>query len=297
MNASKLVLGTAQLGMDYGIANKNGRPDQEEANEIIRKAWQGGIRQFDTAQGYGESEAALGKAINKLGYSDKALVISKFDPRLNHLDKKKMSEALDESLARLCIPSLYGILLHREALLDLWARGLGHILKDFISQGKVKHIGVSFYSPAGALKATKIKTIEIMQIPANILDRRFEMAGVLDMAFQRQRKIYIRSVFLQGLILMKKNEIPKNMVYARPAIASLEKIADKFGMERGEIAVGYLKNKIPEAHLVFGAESSTQVRKNIHWWKKDIPAELMAALDGEFPNISEKILRPDLWPT
>ena len=187
MNASKLVLGTAQLGMDYGITNRNGQPDQEEANEIIREAWDGGIRQFDTAQGYGESEAALGKAFNKLGYSDKALVISKFDPKLNHLDKEKMSKALDESLERLCIPSLFGILLHRENLTDLWARGLGHILKDFISQGKVKHIGVSLYSPAWALKAAKIETVEIMQIPANILDRRFERAGVFDLAFQRQR--------------------------------------------------------------------------------------------------------------
>jgi len=53
---SHLVLGTAQLGLPYGIANQTGQPDQVVATAIIREAWNQGIREFDTAQGYGDSE-------------------------------------------------------------------------------------------------------------------------------------------------------------------------------------------------------------------------------------------------
>ena len=63
----RLVLGTVQLGMPYGIANRLGKPSQEVATSIVRTAWSKGIREFDTAQGYGDSETVLGKACVKLG--------------------------------------------------------------------------------------------------------------------------------------------------------------------------------------------------------------------------------------
>ena len=53
---NRLVLGTAQIGMQYGIANTTGQPDLVKAKAIIRDAWNGGIREFDSAQGYGEIE-------------------------------------------------------------------------------------------------------------------------------------------------------------------------------------------------------------------------------------------------
>src|SRR5690606_18692861 len=36
--ADKLVLGTAQLGMGYGIANSHGRPDRESGRQLTRAA-------------------------------------------------------------------------------------------------------------------------------------------------------------------------------------------------------------------------------------------------------------------
>ncbi len=56
---NKLVLGTAQFGMDYGIANVGGKPLKKEVFRILDLAWEKGVRRFDTAPGYG-SEALLG---------------------------------------------------------------------------------------------------------------------------------------------------------------------------------------------------------------------------------------------
>ena len=56
---NRLVLGTAQLGMDYCIANTTGQPVYDTAKTIVQEAWESGICEFDTAQAYGQSEQVL----------------------------------------------------------------------------------------------------------------------------------------------------------------------------------------------------------------------------------------------
>jgi len=64
MKESKLVLGTAQLCLDYGIANKSGKPEENKAFEIMKYAAENGINYFDTAYSYGNSETTIGKFLN-----------------------------------------------------------------------------------------------------------------------------------------------------------------------------------------------------------------------------------------
>ena len=93
--SSRLVLGTAQLGMHYGIANKTGQPDMLAVKSMITGAWEGGVREFDTGQAYGESESVLGKALNALGITREARVISKFDPTVDHHDSTAMRRSVE----------------------------------------------------------------------------------------------------------------------------------------------------------------------------------------------------------
>lgn len=118
--ACPLVLGTAQLGFHYGVANKTGQPNQSTATAIVQEAWENGICEFDTAQVYGNSEGVLGKALSELGIAREARVISKFNPALNHLSAVAMSDALNESLSRLGVPYLFGTMLHKEEILSLY---------------------------------------------------------------------------------------------------------------------------------------------------------------------------------
>lgn len=291
-----LVLGTAQLGMPYGIRNKDGQPDQERANDIIMEAWESGIRQFDTAQGYGVSEDVLGTALDRLGYSEQALVISKFDPNLDYLDAKAMTHALDRSLERLRVPALFGMMLHREDMLSLWNNGLGRILKEFVASGKVRHTGVSLYSPSKALDALNIEDIDMLQVPVNILDRRFEKAGVFELANKKKKRVYLRSVFLQGLILMRGEEIPEKMEFARPVIEHIEALADQMGLERDELALAYVRQKMLRAFVIFGAESPEQVRRSIECWEKKVQQDIVSPVEKRFTDVDRVIVRPDLWP-
>lgn len=60
----KLTFGAVQLGIDYGIANQNGLPDEEKALALIQKAIIAGVSNFDTARAYGLSEQRLGRALD-----------------------------------------------------------------------------------------------------------------------------------------------------------------------------------------------------------------------------------------
>ena len=110
-DCKRLVLGTAQLGMNYGIANRSGKPSSRETNAIIQRAWGEGIRVFDTAQAYGDSESILGEQFAALNIQNDVKVVSKVvltDP----LQWKDIEQKIRNSLTRLNISKLYGLLLH-----------------------------------------------------------------------------------------------------------------------------------------------------------------------------------------
>ena len=291
---SRLVLGTAQLGMKYGIANKSGRPDSDSARKIVQTAWESGIKIYDTAQGYGDSEKVLGNALRSLGLCSKARVITKLDPNLDHLDKYALERAVRRSLDRLNLPTLHGLMLHREEYLELWETGLGEILQSFIGKGLTEHIGVSVYSPKKALLALEKDEIYMIQIPSNILDRRFEKAGVFVLG--QEKEVYIRSVFLQGLILMNAEELTENMKFANRILNSLEAFSRETGLSKQDLALGYVGRAFPGTRIIFGAETSRQVKNNLKSWKRTLPDGFVELVQKDFASVEERVLNPALWP-
>lgn len=157
-------------------------------------------------------------------------------------------------------------------------------------------MGVSVYSPDKALQALDADGIDMVQLPSNILDRRFEESGVFELADRKGKKIYIRSVFLQGLILMNAAEIPEKMAYARPVLEKLESLSAKTGLTRQELALGYIRAEMPNAGIVFGADSPEQVRENKACWERTPPSSLISRIKKDFDDVDERILNPSLWP-
>ena len=295
-DTSRLVLGAAQLGMEYGIANKTGRPDSDLAKKIVKTAWESGIKIYDTAQEYGESEIVLGNAMQLLGLCSEPRVITKLDPNLDHLDKYALERAIRRSLDRLHIPTLHGLMLHREEYLELWERGLGDILRGFITRGLTEYIGASVYSPKKAALALGTDGIDMIQIPSNIFDRRFEQAGVFELAQRRGKEIYVRSVFLQGLILMNTDELPERMQFAVEVLNKLEDLSRETGLSKQDLSLNYVRKAFPEANIVIGVETSEQIRNNLKSWKRAFPVELVEQVQEDFLNVEERILNPSLWP-
>lgn len=294
-DCNSLILGTAQLGMAYGIANRVGQPGQREAKKIVETALDEGISHFDTAQDYGESEALLGIILNELDAAGKVKITTKLHPDINLLNEKEVIRAVESSMRKLKNPQLYCLMLHRERYLDLLEKGLNVILEKIIGDGYAKHIGISVYSPAAAFAALKALPIDIVQLPANLLDRRFEKSGVFRVAAASGKLIHIRSVFLQGLLLMEAKDVPATMSFTLPVIRRLEEIARETHLTRNALALHYVKIKYPSSNIIFGAESPAQVCENCKIWGSDVANDLIEKIENAFPAVEERILNPTLW--
>jgi aryl-alcohol dehydrogenase-like predicted oxidoreductase len=295
--ASRLVLGTAQLGMRYGIANRSGRPDASQGRAIVEAAWEAGIRTFDTARGYGESELVLGRALADLNLSHEAKIITKISPPSNPSDRDALRKIVAESLDRLGVPGVYGLLWHSEQILDVLNEGIRAAMADVVRDGMAEHWGVSVYTPARALRAIETGTFDLLQVPANVLDRRLAEAGVFERARERDIRIYIRSVFLQGFLLLDPETIPELMSFALPVLKSLEEISDEIGLSRREIALQYVKARFPYASVIFGAETAQQVQENADAWSAaPMIDSRVKRLEGVFACVDTSIVDPSKWP-
>ena len=140
---SRLMLGTAQFGMPYGIANITGRPSYETVRDILACAYEGGVNCLDTAASYGESEEIIGKALAELGIADRIIVITKVCHMKNQYLSRQGADnvvlkSVTRSLKRLRLDALPFCIFHNEynfRYMDSLIK-----LKD---KGLVRHVGVS----------------------------------------------------------------------------------------------------------------------------------------------------------
>lgn len=200
---SRLALGTAQFGFAYGIANKSGKVEIAEAAEILRLSTASGIDTLDTASAYGESEQTLGilgvehwKVVTKLPELPPDVSIPEW-----------VGAAVEASLHRLKVSRLYAVLLHRpRQLLEPRGAAIWQAMMRLRDRGVVQKVGVSVYSPEELGDLWQHFPVDIVQAPLSIVDRRMIRSGLLSRLHEGDVEVHARSVFLQGVLLMPRDE-------------------------------------------------------------------------------------------
>jgi len=201
----RLALGTVQFGLSYGIANQVGQVSRTAASSILNLALSSGINMLDTAIAYGESEATLG-LIGVKAFK----IVTKLPPFPSGCDVQEwVFNQISESFLRLNIDSAYGVLLHSPQQLE-GPNGaeLYRMLQLLKDKGLASKIGISIYSPAELTSLYKKFHLDLVQAPFNLVDRRLLNTGWIRQLKDQGVEIHTRSVFLQGLLLMNRAEIP-----------------------------------------------------------------------------------------
>ncbi len=292
---TELILGTAQLGMSYGIANKTGKPDQNLAREMIRAAWERGVRSFDTAPEYGTSEDVLGMAIKDLSLTQEARVMTKID-ELPNAELDTIITSVESSLNRLHIPQLELLSIRRKPFFAFWEEGLREVIEVILEKGMAKRVGVSVYEPDEALRALEKSGIDAVQIPANIVDRRFEEAGVFQKADELGKKIYVRSIFLQGLLLMRPSDLSPGMSFAATFLERLDALGKIWDMSRPAMCLGALIDRYRNASILFGAETREQIENTLDAAQVTLPEGLLTDLREMCRGVDDRVRNPMVWP-
>ena len=297
MSLSRLILGAVQLGLAYGVANRQGQPSQSEANAIVMAALEAKIRQFDTAQAYGESEQVLGSAIKNAKAGRRAEIITKLSPDLDKNSGPDLEKSVRTSLSRLGVASLDCVMLHREdhlALLDdpAFAESFAALRQS----GLARWLGCSVYTPKMAKQALEHPLIDIVQLPASIFDRRFEQAGIFDLAARLNKEIHIRSALLQGVLCMAPKDLPHNLAALAPYVEKFGDFCRANALPPSVVALKWLIAHYPKAKILFGAESAAQVRETAKADdQNDLAPLLLSQLDAMTPPQDDVLLNPALW--
>lgn len=195
-SSSRLILGTACFGRDYGITNTRGEVPLEGIKEILEACKRQGVRALDTAEVYGQAEQKLGR----IGVSDFQITTK---IRLGCGDKpESVPERVRRSLERLAVTKVANLLLHNEERLERKdAAKVVQSMHDLVPQGLADRVGLSSYDPGKALALCRQYGFQVVQVPANALDQRIFQPRLLESFSKNGVEVQIRSVFLQGLLL------------------------------------------------------------------------------------------------
>lgn len=205
---SRLAIGTAQFGLQYGIANKSGRISPQESKSILNLARESSVDLIDTAMSYGKCESILGEiGVDGFRVITKIALESYISDSVEHA----VFEKVKSSLHKMRVNSIYALLLHQPSQLlstqgDAIYRAL-LLLKDL---GLIQKIGISIYSPNELESILAKYRIDIVQVPFSIFDQRIYFSGWLDKLKRSGIEVHVRSIFLQGLLLLPKNKVPVN---------------------------------------------------------------------------------------
>ena len=284
----RLALGTVQFGLLYGVANKSGQVSQVEAKSMLRIASENGIDTLDTAIAYGESEKCLGE----IGVENFKLVTKLPAMPNGCLDINNwIHEQVTSSLLLLGVEKLYGFLLHKsQDLLGPDGPELYRALDSLKEKGLVKKIGVSIYSPNELESLKKDFSFDLIQAPFNLIDQRLLHSGWMKKLKDSGVEIHTRSVFLQGLLLMKETDI-------QPKFSPWKHLWKKWHDWLAENNVSALQGSLafplsfPEiARVVVGADSHHQL--------KEIINATSNLLNTDLPNLlsaDENLINPVNW--
>jgi aryl-alcohol dehydrogenase-like predicted oxidoreductase len=272
------MLGTAQWGNAYGVTNAVGRLADAEIASIVRVALDSGMSEVDTARGYGDSEARLRP------FARDFAVTTKVSGGVDVLAQ------VDASLSDLGVESLDAVLIHDWDALDCKGQGMSVLsYGQLLDSGKASRVGVSVYDAAGLESAASTfdaggVPLGVVQVPANVLDRRLDSSSLLEELAAAGTHAVVRSAFLQGVLLLFAGGLADHpdVVRFRESVGSTSLL---------EACLGHVRGLPWATHVVVGVTSAAELSEIVAAWNSCTPALADTALE----STDLELIDPRLW--
>ena len=284
---NKLILGTVQFGLNYGINNTKGKPEKDTVFEILSYAYENGIRNLDTAELYGNAHDLIGE-FHKLNPIKKFKIITKFP---HHFDES-LDNKINTYLNQLNIDKLNAIFFHS---FDSYLKNKEQLENIIRLKNKVvKLIGVSVYTNKEMNEVIDDINIDIIQIPFNLFDNLNLRGELLKKAKKKNKIIHTRSAFLQGLFFMKKDNPCIIRSKLKKEMEFVTDISLKSSMPVGSIALNYCLMQSNIDGVLIGVETLQQLKENIAISGIKIPSQYVDQINTIRINNLE-LLNPTSW--
>jgi aryl-alcohol dehydrogenase-like predicted oxidoreductase len=284
---SKIILGTAQFGMDYGINNTSGKITKLKAFDILNYAFLNGIKELDTASSYGDSEKVIGEYLNSHP-KNRFIITTKISDINISLEKQVFN-----SLENLRIEKIDKLLFHSYDVYRHFEKEIKHFYEKY--KGLLfDEFGVSTYTNHEMDNLINDPFINRIQSPFNILDNYNKRGTYFEKLYLNKKKVDVRSVFLQGIFFKNISDLQHNLIPLKKYLNFIRELSKEFNIDINSIAFGYLNSYDFIDRIIFGVDSLEQLKKNLKSLSVKLPKQLLIKINSiEIEH--QELLNPSKW--
>jgi aryl-alcohol dehydrogenase-like predicted oxidoreductase len=280
----KFILGSAAWRTPYGAFSK-GLLTDSEIEDLTSRAASLGFNFIDTAPTYGDSEKVFGRIKPKQSLATKVTVDTS--------DFSSITESINRSRKNLGVESLELVFIHNWDVLNESEKAISaDVLQTCIATQSINSWGFSTYEVLELEKMQKYGWSDLkVQINSNILDQRILQIETFlrSTDFKRlQSEIWVRSVFLQGVLL---NQSPKNPFISHQDIVNFFSVCKEFDISPIEMSLAYIRQLEFVDGVVLGIENKLQLDEIIKALRVEIPQTNLQ----DIKSLDIELIDPRKW--
>jgi aryl-alcohol dehydrogenase-like predicted oxidoreductase len=286
---SKLILGTVQMGLNYGINNSTGKISFDDCCDILSNAFRCGLTILDTAEAYGDAHRVIGD-FHRLNQDKKFKIITKVPYGVEYVDVEKKIIGYLENLNVNCLEVL---MFHSFDTYKLNIESLDVLLK-LKKQGQIKYLGVSVYTNEQIEELLEDNRIDVVQLPFNLLDNEKLRGELISQLKGKGKIVHTRSVFLQGLFF-KDNSSDNNIYKALiNELSLINNIVKEENTTITNLALSYCLEQKNIDNVLIGVDSLKQLEENLKVKEYTISKDAFNKINAI--KVEDKhLLNPALW--
>lgn len=286
---NKLILGTVQMGLNYGINNSLGKVTFENSCDILLKAFELGIDELDTAEAYGNAHQVIGD-FHRLNPNIKFKVVTKI-PHDGDVDK--IEQKIRTYINDLNVDYLEILMFHS---FDTYQKNkqIIPVLTNLKNQGIIKNIGVSVYTNSQIETLLLDDEITVVQMPFNLLDNESIRGDLMTKLKAKGKIIHTRSAFLQGLFFKEDSDDGSIFQKLYNELNTIKDIAKEENISISNLALSYCLCQENIDQVLIGVDSVSQLMENLKALNYKIEPKAVAKINAIKVKDLD-LLNPSLW--
>lgn len=298
---SVFSLGTVQLGMTYGLGADREKPSEETAFSMLDVAMENGIDNLDTANNYGDSEGLIGRWLDQRRAQKKELpwVVTKIGPfKQDSYDvlRDDIMRQTEGCLKNLGMDTLDCLMVHSFEDYRRHPEYVKKVFDELKAQKLCKFSALSAYSrhDYGVLAQSGFDAV---QIPLNVFDWGQIDNGGIEKLASSDMMIFVRSVYLQGLVFHTPEDLDPRMSFCGPYLEKYQRLCKKFELSPDVLALSFVLSVPGVTTTVMGCDTAKQVRDNCRLFDQTVQLteHQLDQLHDAFRGIDPRVINPGAW--
>lgn len=269
----RVVLGTVQFGLNYGINNKSGQPSENNVFEILQQAFESGIHILDSAAVYGNAQEIIGR------FHKAKNICFDINTKFIATSPQELRTELAQSLDQLGVKKIHTYFYHRFEDYSKYPALLEELVK-IKNEKQVGQIGVSIYTNDEFETVINDDIIDVIQIPFNLLDNAKQRGELLKKAKQKNKTIQARSVFLQGLFFADIQHLQAELLPLKPYLEKMHAVEKQSALPMEVLCLQYAASQPEIDEIIIGVDTKQQLLNNIHSLQAGLPGNIQQEIDA-----------------